>query len=440
MLRDRKRYLVYGGMFALMFISYMDRVNLSVAAGPIAEAYGLDAIAIGYLLSAYLWTYLVFLIPLGMLVDRWGARHVTAGSMALWSVGGALTGVATGFGALLGSRMVLGAGEAAGYPAGGRIVREWAPRAERGTAAAWLNGGAYAGPAVGALAVGWLVSELGWRESFLVTGAVGLVVAVLWFALYRSPERAGWLGERERALILAERDATPAKRSSAGPLASLAVLLRSRTMWGLALTQGCAGYTLYLFMSWLPTYLATSRGLDVLGSGAFTAVPYAAAAVLGLLLGRASDRLLARGRLGTSGRRAIVSACMLVSAVILLTPFVSATWLILVLFSISLTCVSTAMATNIALTNDLLTDGERSGVAVSVLIFGGNSFGVLAPIVTGYAVAATGGFSVAFVIAGLLLLAGTTLILTLTRRPIDGPTPTSVPPGRHSAIATSTGH
>jgi ACS family glucarate transporter-like MFS transporter len=190
-------------------------------------------------------------------------------------------------------------------------------------------------------------------------------------------------------------------------------------MWGLALTQGCAGYTLYLFMSWLPTYLVTTRGLDVLKSATFTAVPYAAAAVLGLLLGRVSDRVLRRGQAARGGRRSIVSGCMLLSSVILLTPFVSATWLILVLFSISLTCVSTAMAMNIALTNDLLSNGEHSGVAVSILIFGGNTFGLVAPIITGYAVAATGTFSVAFAIAGLLLLIGTALVLALTRQPID---------------------
>jgi ACS family glucarate transporter-like MFS transporter len=420
MLRDRKRYLVYGGMFVMMFVSYLDRVNLSVAAGPIAKTYGLNTIAIGYLLSAYLWSYLVLLVPVGILVDRWGARRVTAGSLALWSVGGALTGIVTGFTGLLGSRLILGAGEAASYPAGGRVIRDWAPRSERGMAAAWLNGGAYAGPAVGAILVGWIVTEIGWRESFLLTGGIGAVIALVWYALYRAPERAGWLGERERALILAERNAAPAPRHTpARPTAALGVLLRSRTMWGLALTQGCAGYTLYLFMSWLPTYLVTTRGLDVLKSATFTAVPYAAAAVLGLLLGRVSDRVLRRGQAARGSRRSIVSGCMLLSSVILLTPFVSATWLILVLFSISLTCVSTAMAMNIALTNDLLSNGEHSGVAVSILIFGGNTFGLVAPIITGYAVAATGTFSVAFAIAGLLLLIGTALVLALTRQPID---------------------
>jgi len=263
-------------------------------------------------------------------------------------------------------------------------------------------------------------------------------VAVLWYLLYRTPEKATWLGGPERDLILRERDAAPIQQNRPEKLwASLAVLLRSKTMWGLALAQGCAGYTLYLFMSWLPTYLATSRGLDVAKTGAFTAVPYAAAVVLGLLLGRLSDVFLKRGSLDGGGRRKIIAICLLCSAVILIAPLVSATWVLLVLFSISLTCVSTAMAMNIALTNDLLANGGRAGVAVSVLIFGGNTFGVLAPIATGYAVSATGSFTTAFGIAGLLLLVGTTVILTLTRNPIDAPTkPTTVRPVSAGAFKT----
>ena len=83
----------------------------------------------------------------------------------MWSGGGVLTGLATGFGTMVGSRLVLGAGEPASYPAGGRAIREWAPRSERGLAAAWLNGGAYAGPAIGALAVGWIVTEFSYRDN-----------------------------------------------------------------------------------------------------------------------------------------------------------------------------------------------------------------------------------------------------------------------------------
>ncbi|MGW3623996.1 MFS transporter [Streptomyces sp. NPDC000880] len=422
-MRGKRRYLVYGGLFLLMMTSYLDRINLAVAAGPISKAYGLSPVEMGYLLSSYIWTYLLFLVPLGAAIDRWGARRITAGSLALWSFAGGLTGAVSGYGSLLATRMLLGAGEAAGYPAGGKVIRDWAPQSERGTASAWLNSGAYAGPAVGALIVGWLVTDFGWRASFIVTGGAGLILAVFWYVLYRRPEEARWLGAAEREMILQDREpaaaATPVRTTVA-----LRTLLRSRTMWGLALSQGCAGYTLYLFMTWLPSYLETTRGMDVLKSSAFTAIPYAAAVVFGLVLGRFSDRLVnKRGNHAGGGRRALISAALLASSVILITPFVTSTWLVLTLFSISLTCVSTAMGMNIALTNDLLPNGSLAGTAISFLIFGGNVFGLLAPIVTGYAVAATGGFTVAFLIAGALLLIGTTANLTLTRRPMNAVTP-----------------
>ncbi len=417
MLRNHRRYLVYTGIFVMMMLCYMDRINLSVAAKSIAATYGLSPVQLGYLFSSFLWTYLICLIPVGMAVDRLGARAVTAGSLALWSVAGALTGVVTSYPALFATRLVLGVGETASYPAGGRVVREWAPRHERGIAAALLNSGAYAGLALGAPVVGWIVTVAGWRASFVITGAVGLVLSIAWYALYRVPEAVSWLAPEERALILAARDGQGHPARAGG--SSLGVLLRSPTMWGLALTQGCAGYTLYLFMTWLPTYLADSRGLDVMRSGAFAAVPYAAAVPCGLLLGRLSDRFLRGADVAQGGRRRVIAACLLVSSVILLTPFVTDIWVILALFSIALTCVSTAMGMNIALTNDLLADGSRAGTATSFLILGGNTFGIVAPIATGYVVASPLGYSGAFVIAGVLLLLGVATALLLTRRPID---------------------
>jgi ACS family glucarate transporter-like MFS transporter len=411
----RRRFLVYAGIFLMMALCYVDRINLSVAARSIATTYNLSPVQLGFIFSSFLWTYLICLVPLGMAVDRYGARSVTAGSLFVWSVAGVMTGVATTYSGLFASRLALGVGEAASYPAGGRVIREWAPQSERGIAAAILNSGAYAGLAVGAPLVGWLVAHFGWRESFYVTGAAGIALAVIWYALYRRPEDATWLSAEERAYIVAGRGNTPKNEAGAPAVSSL---LRSPSMWGLALTQGCAGYTLYLFMTWLPTYLADTRGMDVMKSGAFSAVPYAAAVPLGLLLGIASDRFLRRT--GTSGgeRRRLIAAALLVSSVILLTPYVTNIWLILTLFSISITCVSTAMGMNIALTNDLLVDGRQAGAATSLLILGGNSFGVVAPIATGYIVASPLGYSGAFVVAGVLLLTGVATSLLLTRKAI----------------------
>jgi MFS family permease len=413
----RRRYLVYAGTFVMMMLCYIDRVNLSVAARSIATSYRLSPVQLGFVFSSFLWTYLVCLIPLGFAVDRWGARTVTAASLLIWSVAGIFTGVSTTYTGLFASRLALGVGEAASYPAGGRVVREWAPRSERGLAASLLNSGSYAGLALGAPVVGWIVTEFGWRQSFYITGAAGLVLALFWYALYRGPETASWIKPAERAKVLSERDAL-VRGTASDTAPSIGTLLHSTSMWGLALTQGCAGYTLYLFMTWLPTYLADSRGMDVMRSGAFAAVPYAAAVPFGMLLGQLSDRMLRRSSVASGARRTIVAAALLVSSVILLTPFVSNIWLILALFSISLTCVSTAMGMNIALTNDLLTDGRQAATAVSILILGGNSFGIVAPIATGYVVASPLGYSGAFVIAGVLLLAGVATALLLTRQPI----------------------
>lgn len=415
-----RRFSVYAGAFIMMALCYIDRVNLSVAAKSIASSYGLSPVQLGFVFSSFLWTYLVCLVPLGMVVDRWGARSVTAGSLLVWSVAGVMTGVVSSYTGLFASRLALGVGEASSYPAGGRVIREWAPQSERGIAAALLNSGAYAGLAVGAPLVGWLVTQYGWRASFYITGAAGIVLSVLWFALYRSPERAQWLGSGERAHILAQRGDIVRRRALAG--AGIGTLLRSPTMLGLALTQGCAGYTLYLFMTWLPTYLADTRGLDVMRSGALSAVPYAAAVPLGLLLGWVSDRLLRRSGTALGSRRRMIAGSLLVSSVILLTPYVTDIAIILVMFSVSLTCVSTAMGMNIALTNDLLADGSQAGAATSLLILGGNSFGVVAPIATGYIVASPLGYSGAFVVAGLLLLAGVATVLRLTRQQIGAPT------------------
>ncbi|MGI4940844.1 MAG: MFS transporter [Janthinobacterium lividum] len=413
---QRRRILVYVGTFLMMALCYVDRINLSVAAKSIAGTYGLSPVQMGFIFSAFLWTYLVCLVPLGMAVDRWGSRYTTAACLFVWSIAGALTGAATSYGAMFASRLALGVGEAVSYPAGGRVMRLWAPRSERGIAASLLNGGAYAGLAMGAPLVGWIVVEFGWRASFYVTGGVGVVMSILWYGLYRTPEKASWLEAGERTRILAERDSSALSVGAGSP--SIGVLLRSPTMWGLALTQGCAGYTLYLFMTWLPSYLADTRHLDVMRSGAFSAVPYAAAVPLGLLLGWLSDRLLKRTGTAQGGRRRLVAGALLVSSVILLTPYVTDIAVILLLFSVALACVSTAMGMLIALTSDLLVDGRLAGSATSLLILGGNSFGIVAPIATGYIVASPLGYSGAFVVAGVLLLAGVVTALTLTRRPI----------------------
>ncbi len=279
------RAIVYALLFFLVTINYVDRVALSVAARPIASAFDISPVQMGYLFSSFLWTYLASLIPMGILVDRIGTRAVSAAGMAVWSLATMATGLTFSFASLLATRLVMGAGEATTYPAGGRVIREWTPRGERGLATTIFNCGGYAGPAFGSLLVGWLASWLGWRGAFFVAGGIGLVWLAIWLALFRRPEEARFIGADERARIIAERDAATADLAGPSSPSGLLVLLRSRTMWGLALTQGCAVYTQYLLLTWLPSYLQATRDLSILRTGLYTSLPYFGAVILSVLVG-----------------------------------------------------------------------------------------------------------------------------------------------------------
>jgi len=406
-------------LFTLAMINYVDRVALSVASKPIADEFGLSPVVMGYLFSSFLWTYLLCLMPMGILVDKFGSKIVNAAGITVWSAATMLTGLAPSYVALIATRLAMGVGEATTFPAGGRVVREWIPAGERGMTNAIFMAGTQAGPAFGALIVAWIVSEIGWRGSFLAVGAVGFIWLAAWLIWYDIPERARWLAQEEREKIVRERGAaTDALEKRSGSKRVLD-LLRSRTMVGLALAEGCAVYTQYLFLTWLPSYLQTTRHLTILKTGMFTALPYAGAALLGIALGRVSDRSLTHDAVGQGRRRSMGVVMMLSSSVILLTPFVEQIWLMMVLFTLSLTGMATAISLNFSLVTDLLRNPEDSGKAMSILVVGGNSFGIIAPIVTGYVIQATGSYNWAFGIAGLLLVAGATILLTMTRSPIE---------------------
>jgi ACS family glucarate transporter-like MFS transporter len=196
-------------------------------------------------------------------------------------------------------------------------------------------------------------------------------------------------------------------------------LLQKQTIWGLALTQCCAVYAQYLFLTWLPNYLQATKHLTILKTGLFTAVPYATAAVLIILLGIISDRLLLRGRVATGGRRLVVVGCLLGSSIILVAPWVDNVAILLALITLSLTGMGTAVSFNFALLNDQLKSPQDVGKAMSILVIGGNLSGAAAPIVTGYVIEATGSYDWAFGIAGFFLIAGSVIALTMTRNPVD---------------------
>ncbi len=126
-----KRTFIALFLFSLTAINYIDRLALSMAAKPIAQEFHLSPVALGYLFSSYLWAYVLISIPMGLLVDRFGAKRAAAAGIAVWSVATAVTGLGVNYLMLMGSRFVMGGGEAVTNPCGARIIREWFPAAER---------------------------------------------------------------------------------------------------------------------------------------------------------------------------------------------------------------------------------------------------------------------------------------------------------------------
>jgi len=419
-----RRYWVFFLLFLFNVICYLDRINMSVAGRSIAGEFALSPVALGYLFSSFLWAYVVMMLPGGRLVDSLGPHRLAAIGAAFWSFSQMLSGAATGFATLLLTRLGLGAGEAPTFPVSYRSVRDWAPYTERGVAVGCIQAGTLLGPALSAPLVAWLISATSWRWSFVITGLIGLVWVGVWLTFVSTPEKTSWIPEPERQRILAERHGTEPMVDHGG--VGYRGLLRSPSMWGLAISQGCAVYSVYLYLSWLPDYLQTARGLSIMKSGAFTSVPFFVGAAVIVLTNWIGDKILTPQTMRDGARRIVVVTCLALCALGMAIPFVDSLTLVIALTIFPISFGGTASATNAALANDLLRSQEDSGRAFAFMVLGGNVFGLLAPIVTGYIVQATGSFSSAFVLAGALSLMGAVVSFTMTRHTLGEETPVAV--------------
>lgn len=424
-----RRGWIYALLLALVTINYMDRSALAVVAQAIRTEFKLSPVEMGYLFSSFFWSYIVFLLPIGVMLDRFSTRNINSAGIAVWSLAIAATAGVGSFVMLIVVRLFMGASEATSIPSCGRIVREWMPASERGVANVVWSAGSFLGPAIGAVVVAALTSAWGWRTAFVILGVLGfiwLVCNLLWFD---RPEKVKWLSEDERRKIVTERSAGADDQIGLrGNPGVLLELLKSPSMWGVMIGQAAGIYTLYLLLFWLPSYLQDTRHLTILKTGLYTAIPWAVAVPLSIVLGIVSDRLLRRDSLLAGGRRAMCAVCTLLAAIVVLVPFVQNTAAILTLFTLSLTGINAAISLNLSLVTDLVHRVRDVGKAISLAILSGNVCGLLAPIITGYVIAGLGAYDWAFGIAGILLLIGALALATMTRGvilPADGPIPAS---------------
>ncbi|MER5439738.1 MFS transporter [Streptomyces sp. NPDC002790] len=405
--RSRVRWVMIWLAFAGLLISYVDRANLSVALPYMTHDLNIDPALSGLLLGAFFWTYSLFQIPMGWLVDRFGSRMLYAAAVAWWSLITVAMAAVRGLGTLIGARLLLGIGEAAAFPACTKVVERWFPRQERGTASGIYDSGARGGTLLATPVVTALIAVVGWRGSFVITGALGLIWVVFWLKMYREPREH----PKVNAAELAHIEAGQAQETDApadAPQPRWQDLLRYRTIWGMALGFACQSFVIYFFITWFPSYLVEARGFSLLSLGILGMIPAITAFIGNFVGGWATDALVRRGHSLTLARKSCIVAGMLVSSVIGLAAVVDSSAMALILLSLSFGGVTFATSSIVTLPADVAPVSTRPW-ASTIQGFQNslsNLAGVASPFVIGLLYSRTGSFTGGLVAAAGVAVAG----------------------------------
>ena len=312
----RTRWVILSLLLLISIITYIDRVNISVTARQMMPALGLTEIQMGQIFSAFVFGYALFQIPGGWLGDRWGPRRVLTLAVIWWSIFTALTAVAPTFplinmigimGSLMLVRFLIGIGESAALPNFNRAVANWHPPQERGLGIGITIGGIGIGSAITPPITAWIMVNYGWQTAFYAAGALGIIIALLWFWYATDhPQDHPHVNTEEAQLIGGGPSTSPSLQL---PWKSI---LRTPTVWWIIVSYTCLGYVAYIYMSWFYLYLVNVRGFDVLRGAVFASAPFIAMAIFCPLGGWVTDKLSQSG--GVNWGRATVGASGMILA------------------------------------------------------------------------------------------------------------------------------
>jgi MFS family permease len=396
------RNRVLGLLCALLVITYLDRVCISVAGPRMQDALHLGPVAWGWVTGMFTIAYAAFEIPSGALGDRIGPRRVLTRIVLWWSVFTSATGMVTGFYPLLATRFLFGAGEAGAFPNASVAVSRWFPVHERGRAfGIWLMA-SQVGGAIAPLLVVPIQARYGWRASFYVFGILGVLWSAVWYWWFRdSPAEKDGVSRSEldqtRGLTSAARHALPWK-----------AMLGSRNLWAMMGAAFCSVYTFSFFQSWFHTYLVKGRGSsehDLL----LSSLPYIVGACANCGGGLASTALVRRIGL-KNGRCRIGAVSSVIAAVATVAVVFTSQWLsALVLLSIVYGSISFQQPTMFAACLDI--GGEHAGATTGAMNSAAQAGSFVSSLAFGYLLGHTGSYDVPFFPMAALLLFGSWLWL-----------------------------
>jgi len=390
------RWFLVFWLFVLGAVSYLDRINISIAGTALAEEYHFSHVQLGSIFSAFLIGYALFQTPGGWLAERLGPRYVLTIGVVWWGVFTALTAALPTTTKdpllyLIIVRLLLGAGEAIIYPASNRFVAHWIPSQERGLANGLIFAGVGAGTAIAPIFVTFLMIHYGWRCPFWVSTILGLAVGVVWYVAARDvPEQHPLVAAEELAYIQKYRtpasNADPVSALSETPtrsetfVGSLAQIVVNRSLLAITLSYFCFGYVAWIFFSWFYIYLSTVLGLELKASALYSTLPPLAIVICSVSGGAISDALTkAYGkRIGRCGVAA--SALVLASLILVAGSQVRSAPLASVILSAGVGALYLAQSAYWSVTADIA--GSRAGFASGFMNMGGQLGGALTATLT----------------------------------------------------------
>src|ERR1044072_6914893 len=303
------RWWIVGLIFLATLINYIDRLTISVLSPVITHDLHLTNTEFGGIVSWFLLAYTISQGLSGKLYDRVGTKLGFVCSIIVWSVAAMAHALARGLASFSVFRFVLGLGVAGKWPGAGKTVAEWFPIRQRAFGMAIFNSGAAIGSVIAPPLIVWLSLAYGWRTTFIATGALGFIWLALWVGLYERPERHRWLSDKERALIREGREADGQSERAAAP--KWLELLRYRQVWAIVLSRFLTDPVWWLYISWLPKYLADARGFSLTKIGLFAWVPYVAADAGSLTGGWLSGHLIKRGWSVDQARKTVIALALI---------------------------------------------------------------------------------------------------------------------------------
>lgn len=409
------RWWMIGLVFLATLINYIDRLTISVLAPVITRDLGLTNTEFGGILTWFLLAYTISQGLSGKLYDRIGTRLGFVCSVVVWSFAAMAHAFARGLTSLSVFRFFLGLGEAGNWPGAAKTVAEWFPIRQRAFAMAIFNSGAAIGSVIAPPLIVWLSLSYGWQTTFIVTGSLGFLWLALWLLFYQTPDRHKWITETERQVI-SEGQLTSADAKTdglSGPL-RWRDLLRYRQVWAIVLARFLTDPIWWLYISWLPKYLADARGFSLVKIGLFAWVPYVAADAGSLSGGWLSGYLIGRGWSVDRARKSVILFAALLMPAGILAAFANDAMVALVLIGVVLFGFQVWINNVQTLPSDFFPDkavasvaglgGTGAGVGSMIFIFG-----------TGWAVDHFSYVPV-LVVAGVLAPLGTIVLFLLAGR------------------------